>query len=167
MFKEGSYWVYQNEVSNEIDSVVVIKAEHSFFWNPPRIHDLPGIKREFFKMDIESKITKVRDLDFIDSYGIRRNPMSEWYYCGRIIYSIENQSNFEHIDSLMINGKLFYNIMECKVVAKDYDSTMCTNSGFTFDTDLFFVEDYGVIRKIIHENQVDDTWNLIRWNLIK
>jgi hypothetical protein len=164
-FKEKSYWVYKNELSHEIDSIILFKADSGFYWNPPEVHGIAGTRRSFYKMTFESKSFNYEFLDLIDSYGIRRNPTSEWYICGRVIYSIPSQSNVEHFDSLAINGKMFYNITKCKIAANDYPEG-CSNAGFTTDTDLYLVEKIGVVKKVVHEVQGNVTWDLIKWKIV-
>ena len=117
-------------------------------------------------MTIDSKSGNYQYIDVIDSYRVRRNPTTEWYICGRVIYSLYSQSNFEYLDSLSINGHVFYNVTKCKILANDYPEG-CSNSGFDMDADLYVAPEFGVIRKIVHENQGDVTWDLIRWKIIK
>ena len=166
MFRENSYWVYKNASVNETDSLVLSHVESGFYWNPPPIHNTAGTRHEFYKMTIDSKSGNYQYIDVIDSYRVRRNPTTEWYICGRVIYSLYSQSNFEYLDSLSINGHIFYNVTKCKILANDYPEG-CSNSGFDMDADLYVAPEFGVIRKIVHENQGDVTWDLIRWKIIK
>lgn len=166
IFKEQSYWIYKNNISNEIDSLVLTKADSGFYWNPPPIHGSSGTKREFNKMTIESKSFNYDYEDLIDSYGIRRNPETEWEICGRIYYSTKALDNLEFMDSLVINERVFFNIIKCHIVAADYVEG-CSNSGFIFDTDLYTAPHFGVIRKVVYKDQIIETWDLVRWLVLK
>jgi hypothetical protein len=166
MFKGDTYWVYSNNLSNEFDSLVLSYSEHSYYWNPPPVHGASGTQREYYKMTIESKSQKYEYNDVIDSYGIRRNPETQWYICGVIYYSITALNNFERLDSLTVNGKVFRNVLKCNVIAGNY-AQGCSNSGFIYNTDLYTVPDYGIIRKVVYDPQSTITWDLIRWNIIK
>lgn len=166
IFEKNSYWVYENSLSYDLDSIILSKTEHDFYWNPPPVHDNPGTQREFYKMVLTSKSKKYEYVDFIDSYGLRRNPETEWCICGRLIYSKGAQKNFEYLNSLTINGKVFYNVSKCSIIATDY-SKGCSNSGFEKNTDIYIADSFGIIRKVIHGSQSDTTWNLIRWHIIK
>ena len=165
-FKEQSYWVFQKDSLNIIDSLVVSKTDSGFYWNPPRVHGQAGTKREFYKMTIESKTNNYEYIDVIDSYGLRRNPETEWYICGRTFFSINKLSNFEYLDSLIVNGRLFCQVIKCKILSNAYVEG-CTNSGFLIDTDLYTAKDFGIIRKVYYRNIGIETWNLIRWKIIK
>jgi hypothetical protein len=166
MFKNNTYWVYSKNSSNEIDSLVLTQTEHSYYWNPPPIEGNPGIRREYYKMTIESKSQNYEYNDVIDSYGLRRNPQSQWFVCGVVYYSIQSQNNFEWLDSLTVNGKVFYNVLKCSIIANNYPEG-CSNSGFIYNTYFYTAPEYGIIRKVVYEDRLISTWDLIRWKIIK
>jgi len=166
MFKDDSYWVYKETTTNDLDSLSIVKTEHSYYWNPPPIHNSPGTRREYYKMTVESKSQNYEYNDVIDSYGLRRNPESQWYICGVVYYSLQTLNNFEWLDSLTVNGIVFYDVIKCKVIAGNY-AQGCSNSGFIYNTDLYTVPNYGIIKKVVYEPQSNITWDLIRWNIIK
>lgn len=165
-FKEHSYWIYKNISSNEIDSLVLTKSDSGFYWNPPPIHGSSGTKREFYKMTIESESDNYNYEDFIDSFGVRRNPETEWYICGRLYYSTDTLYHLEFIDSLVINERVFFNIIKCHILRDGY-MLGCTNSGFFFDTDLYTAPYFGIVRKVVYKDQMIETWDLMRWHLLK
>ena len=114
---------------------------------------------------MESKTNHYEYSDLIESIGIRRDPSyGDLYNCGILIYSIHDQPNYSHIDSLVINRATFKNVLKCTVL---YSHQLCYNAGFDYNTDLYIVPVYGTIRKVVHEPDGDKTWNLIRWNIIK
>ena len=165
-FKEHSYWIYKNISSNETDSLVLTKADSGFYWNPPPIHGSSGTKIEFYKMTIESESDNNSYVDFINSNGVIRNPETEWYICGRLYYSIDTLDILEFLDSLVINESVFFNIVKCHILANP-NLQGCSNSGFIFDTDLYTVPNFGIVRKVVYKDQLIETWDLIRWHLLK
>ena len=167
MFSEYSYWIYKS-ANNEIDSVVLSYKEHGYYWNPPSIpsQGQPGTKREYYKMLLESKTHNYQDIDLIESDRIRRNPETEWYICGQPYYSPTPSQIFEYIDSIFIGDNVFYDVIKRQIIADNY-ADGCSNSGFYLNTDFYTAPGYGIIKKVIHDNDSTTTWDLVRWKIIK
>ncbi len=164
MFLEGSYWIYENNKNHELDSIVLSYAEKGHYWNPPAIHGQAGIKREYYKMLFNSNTNNYQDIDLIESDRVRRNPETEWYTCGRSYYSPEPSLIYEYFDSLVIGDNVFHDIVKCKINADNYVDG-CSNAGFILDTDLYTAPDYGIVRKVVYDNDSITSWDLIRWKI--
>jgi len=165
-FGEDSYWVYQDSATNALDSIFIASTETGFYWNPPSVHGIPGTKREFYKMKYKNEISSTTYFDFIDSYGIRRNTETVWEICGRLYYTLNPQSEFEIIDILSVNGIDFFNVMKSEIIANDYVEG-CDSGGFTYDTEFYTVENYGIIKMVVKKDQDFQIWNLVRWKINK
>ena len=165
-FDVGTYWIYEDSVSKNTDSVFVSKVDSGFYWNPPPIHGVAGTRRQFYKLYYESSTTGVVDTDLLSNTGIRRNTELEWEVCGRKYYTNQATSGFEKIDSISIYGVQFYEVVKKMILAEDHDPA-CSNSGFLFDTELYTAPGYGIIKRVEYKNDSVVTWNLLRWNIRK
>src|SRR6187401_313534 len=53
MFKNGSYWVYENDSTGILDSIHVTNTTHGFFSQPPMSPGTPSnIEIEYYRIDM-------------------------------------------------------------------------------------------------------------------
>ena len=50
ILKTGSYWIFENDSTESLDSIVVISTEHDTYWSPPPLHGAPGQKHEYYNI---------------------------------------------------------------------------------------------------------------------
>lgn len=165
-FKTGSYWIYEDSISKEIDSIYVIKVDSGYYWNPPPVHGGPGTRREFYKLTYGNTRNENNDTDLLESNGIRRNTESEWEICGRRYYTHLDYSGYTKVDSLFIQGTVFYDVVKKLIEANDHVSD-CSNSGFENDIEFYTAPDYGIIKMVEFNNDSTKVWNLTRWKINK
>jgi len=164
MFGKNSWWVYSNDSLNQSDSLFVSKIDTGFYMNPPPVQGDPGVRREFYKMSVDASNHQESHVDFIDSDRWRRNPTTEWYICGRYLYSVKPIYGKEHLDSLVVNGIVFRNVTKTFVPAVNYVAE-CGNSGFLYNTEFYLVPKIGIVRKVVHQDQHSIAWNLLKWHI--
>ena len=82
---------------------------------------------------------------------------------GPVLYSVDTTNDWRSylsnsfIDSLDIGNTRFYNVQECRTYGKPVN-----------DSNFYYtVEHVGLIRKVLQENIIPETWDLIKWNIIK
>jgi len=165
-FKTGSYWIYEDSASKNRDSVYVSKVESGFYWNPPPVHGGSGTRREFYKLYYMNSKNDDVDTDLLENNGIRRNTELEWEICGRRYYANMGYSGYEKIDSLVINGKMFYDVVKKQILANDFVSG-CTNGGFENDILFYTAPEFGIIKMEERDNDSITVWKLIRWEILK
>ncbi len=106
------------------------------------------------------------DTDLLENNGIRRNTELEWEICGRRYYANVGYSGYEKIDSLVINGKMFYDVVKKQILANDFVSG-CTNGGFENDILFYTAPEFGIIKMEERDNDSITVRKLIRWEILK
>ncbi len=170
-FKTGSYWVYENDTSGILDSVIVLNTENDFYWSVPQVHGKNGIKSEYFKINLQSLLTNIIYNDYLTYNFIKRNGGGEYGNKGQPIF-VTNSSIGYGFSGMVINSK-FPNIIIknhnfSNVVVSKITSVNQYQIEFTNDTYLYYSDSIGLVKKITQINSSNiDSWSLKRWNIKK
>lgn len=165
LFKENSYWVYQDSLSNT-DSITISSIETGITNVCPR----GGCTQyEFFTVNYTNQTKNTSYNHYYYSNFIRYNGGGQFGENGQPIYILNQPPGFEFnglvvgniIDSLEILSNVYYNIEKMTVNAATQ-----FQPEFLFDTDFYFVQNVGIVKMVIHDtiNGIE-TWNLKRFNL--
>lgn len=170
-FETGTYWIFKNDSTNTIDSLVVINTENDFFWSPPPVHGQSGTKSEYFKMNIESSLTSDLYNDYLTSNYIKRNGGGEYGQNGQPIFIADSDIGTEFngmeiigkYQTLIINNHTFSDVVKSKITeSQQYESI------FINDTYLYYSNDIGLIKKVSDlGNGKFESWSIVRWNVKK
>ena len=169
MFKAGSYWIYENDSTAVLDSVVVTSTKQGFFTQPPMTPGTPtNIEIEYFKVNLHSYLTSSDYNDFLFERLITRNG-NESPNFGQPIFLSKYSIGFktygaqvwDNIDSLSINGIFFYNVEEMKIIHDEQHQFVFSN-----DTYLYYQDSIGLVKKVIDLGSGNfDSWSLKRWHI--
>jgi hypothetical protein len=165
-FKPGSYWVYQNEATGELDSVYVIKdtLDHDFNYSDETLRsktekvEIQMMNSKKNKIIIEASfqckiIEKSLLNELIMGYEfLKMNSKNEIVFDSSMIY----------YDKYAIHEILFNNVYQYKTRTIYYGSDYQINFNY-----YFISKNYWIIKKIETRNNVTNTWNLIRYQIVQ
>jgi hypothetical protein len=168
MFKEGSYWVYENDSTHILDSVSVISTERSFFLQT--IAHEGANQVEYYKINLHDFRDTVNYYDYLSNSTIRKNSGGENCLGQPVFYLVSAFSHccccglyyLDAFSSLNINGNTFNDVKQFKIKVAE----QC-GSNFINDTYYYYKDGIGVVRKQFDDGNGNiDTWSLKRWHVI-
>jgi len=138
-FGNGSYWVYQDTSSLQIDSTYIVSWEHGWEYNKAGSGCQPTTSVEEITFDYKSNLRglyqEIMLLDYISENGTFN---SKQMACSN-----------ETLDSLVVNNVVYYNVIK----------------GGTSSSDLYYKKSIGIIRRVEYENNSSTTYDLINYNV--
>lgn len=172
MFNAGTYWVYEDEQTMELDSLVVLGWSTGFN-TIPCPHGCPSRRTsryEYFVMWMMS-ITNGNGWNYyFDGDWFKYNGGGEYGHLGQPIFMynepIGNEFNgariVDQLDSLTILGNTYYEVTKMKITQAEQFDIM-----FSDDLHFYFSEHVGLIRKekLNQDGSVNKTWNLKRYEI--
>jgi hypothetical protein len=171
-FKESSYWVYQNDVTLELDSQRVIFGSDNDFTGEFPSKCSGGTYVNEYRMTVHSFLNN-QDCDyFIIGSELNKDTNSSGNHFGRFIYSGTNIYSvdsgiecIENIPLLNLNGNDFNN------VKKIWVKVLPANSYFPnlsiHDMFYYFSDSVGLIKwEVIDGSSIIESWSLKSWDLI-
>jgi hypothetical protein len=154
-FEKGSLWVYKDQNLN-LDSITVENTEHGFKTTPCP-HGCPGRKtsrHEYFIMNLrELGSNSTFNYYFLSGHfkingggivGELGQPI--YLHNSDIGYSFNGTTVIAQLDSLNINENTYFNVTKIKISALDQ-----IQDEFNFDTELYFSENIGLIKKVVFD----------------
>jgi len=170
-FKTGSYWIYENDSTSTLDSVVVTSTENDFYWSPPSVHGQPGTKYEFYKINLKSFATSQTYNDYLTNSYIKRNGSGDYGQNGQPIFMANRDTGtifngmkiIAKFPTMTINSNSFINVVETKITASQQYQPM-----FSYDTYLYFTDTIGLIKKVTDLGSSNlESWSIKRWAVTK
>lgn len=169
-FKEGSYWVYKNPVTLEIDSQRVISALDNSYWSDSATECSGGSYLHEQRIGIKSFLSNSHYDLLLYGAGIYMDTSAAGSHKGRLIFAGNgNYSNPEAIElvetipSLTINGNVFNNVR--KVVVHNLANSIYNLA----DHDLFFyfADSVGIIKTEKDDGNGNlETWEIQSWQVL-
>jgi hypothetical protein len=168
-FNVGSYWVYENDSTQILDSIAVTSIKHDYFWKPP---SAPGTgsntKIEYYKINFHDFLNSTNFNDFIFSSLITRGGnesptfgqpiLFHKYAVGYKLYGAEVIDSNVTID---LYGVIFTGVEKTKIIYAEQSQIEFSN-----DTYLYFKDSIGLIKKVVDlGNGSFESWSLKRWNI--
>ncbi len=170
-FKPGSYWVYKNDTTAALDSIVVDSVSNGL-----DIMYLSGVSQttfEYYTMNMHSFGTSQYYYDYLFSnffirsghlwsdFDVTGQPTLETNCdTGTVFYDAKMVAKYT---SLILNGNNFTNIVESKVTAAHQNQQEFTN-----DTYFFYSPSAGLIKKEIDLGGGNiQSWSILRWHIIR
>jgi hypothetical protein len=155
MFSSGSYWVYQDSLTGNIDSVYLIYSKCEVNNGRPEDNaDYETILQRFYtsktnEESVASGTYKGTDPAILEYFSLH----------GKFIYKLDLQtgdcfSNIKFVgakDSLMVDGNIYIDVLSFQ---DEYDQL------------FYWSKHIGVIKKAKMNQQDSQTWNLIRYYII-
>jgi len=172
MFKSGSYWVYENDSTGIVDSIVVTATKHDFFILSPTGPGQTGTqtKVEYYKLEIYDVLNVTSYIDFLHgSVVIRNGSESGISYLGQPILlahsPIGSTSNgaqvWDTISVLNVGSNTFHGVQEMKIIYSEQNQIE-----FDHDTYLYFADSIGLVKKEIDLGSGNiESWSLKRWSV--
>ena len=160
LFKKDSYWIYENQSSRQLDSVVVMSLCRDKFTNGPTSPGQgPNGQTEFFNINYESSVFGNYDEQLV-GYIISKGSI----YGGYIYLSsyklgdeTKNAKLTNIYDSLSVNGILYSRVVKMENSKDQFLPT---------DMNLYYVDSIGVIKKeLLVNDTITETWNLLRYSV--
>jgi len=162
------YWVYQDTVSSEIDSITLIATTHGYISPTPIIPDY----EEYYLMEMQSHTQNYSYNEFIISQYWKRNGGGMYGELGQPVMHIGQYDTWPEVgngfngyeimgmfDNLQVGDEIFNNVVWTHI----YENEQYQYE-FDYDTDLFFAEFVGIIRKEYTDDMgVHHVWNLINY----
>jgi len=160
LFKKGSYWIFKNQNTGQLDSVVVNSISKNIFTVGPS-HPGQGSQgqEEYYNINYLSTINGSYDEQLI-GYVI-----SKGLFSGGYVYLSNHKIGEESLnakltniyDSLSIESNLYQNVVKMENSKDSY---------LTSDLNLYYVDSIGLVKKeIISNDSIIDTWNLLRYSV--
>lgn len=170
VFPIGSYWVYEEEASGEIDSVYLYKLEKGIIDSRKKVpYNYENYRSYNFSSYFNDTIVDVGGAEFygfLPAYCIS----SEFSYSNSIIYSDYYFGPANIGDTLKTYKNLVFNeyFNNYSAKASTYNSVKhfhCINQTFSLQLrDIYYSRYIGVIRKELFNGQV---WNLKRYHIAR
>lgn len=173
-FKAGSYWVYKNDSTSVLDSIIVDSSMS--YYNPisPYGPNHQGtVYSEFYSMFMKDYGTLQNYEDILnENYIIRYDTVSgvtvrsEKISCsncdtGSVFGEMKILNKFT---SMTINSNIFGNVVESKITAAFQQPPIL----FTNDIYFFYAPNFGLIKKEIDLGGGNiQSWSLLRWHVIR
>jgi hypothetical protein len=154
-FKEGTYWVYQNDITAEIDSQRVVSAIDT------RIGSGGGSScgstyAQLYKIRVRSFFTNNYFNYLIISSNFIRNPGNSDYPDGPTILSGKDIKEPADIASMTINGHAFSNVRKVFVEELDGESY-----------NFYFVDSIGIVKwEMVDGSTVLESWSIQSWDAV-
>lgn len=166
----SGFWVYKDTVSDETDSISLVNISHGFYGPNPAFSEFS----EYYLMDYYSHTYDSSYNDFFWRNLWRRNGGGEYAELGQPVMDIGQFESYPEVgngfngyeiidilDSLIVGSQTFYHVVWSHIY-KDQQY----QHEFDFDTDLFFGENVGIVRKEYTDNAgVHHVWNLTNWEI--
>jgi hypothetical protein len=171
-FKESTYWVYQNDVTLEVDSQRVIFSSNNDFTGDYPSKCSGGTFVNEYRMTVHSFLNN-QDYDyFIIGTGLYKDTNSTGNHKGRFIYSGINiysadsgAENIENIPLLNLNGNEFSNVK--KIWIKVLPSPSYYPNLSLHDMYFYFSDSIGLIKWEVRDGStVIESWSLKSWYVI-
>jgi hypothetical protein len=172
-FKAGSYWVYQNDSTLALDSILVDSVSAGFVITVPSVHgSTDQTESEFFKMNIHDFGNSMYYNECLMSKKIIRNFGGDYFhFYGQATYMSNSSlgTSYHGIEIIAkfvtttVNGNSYNYVDEVKITAANQ-----YQPEFTSDTYLYYTNTVGLIKKefVIGPGNME-SWSLIRWHVIK
>lgn len=169
-FKLGTYWVYENDSTFAIDSVI-IDSVYSGFYGTYMPHGLTNYS-EIYKMYFQHFGTsEYYNQSLLGIYVFRNWTQSFPSFTAQPVFVTNRPIGFS-VQGMTIEGKLssmnigtstFTEVDNVKISAVDQSVPV-----FIYDTHLYFCDSVGLIKK---ETEISpgniESWSLKRWNIIR
>jgi len=165
VFKPGSYWIYKSVENGNIDCTYVSNLSKGTYGANEGLGSFVNVEyylanyvstqskdESNFRTRIEFSYMLMNPNDY---YPWGKDPVLYTYYNSKSLLDWHSNGSYKFYDSLKINNITYYNVQECGFLS-NLDS-------ISFFTDL----NIGFIKKILHNKTSVETWNLIRYNIVK
>lgn len=169
-FKTGSYWIFENDTTGLLDSVIVLYTQNDFYWSTPQVHGQAGTKSEYFEINLKSFFTNLSYNDYLTFNFIKRNGGGTYGTNGQPIFIANSPvgSGFNGMEissklpTITINSHIFNNVDVVKITALNQ-----IQMEFTNDTYLYYSDSIGLIKKVTILSNNIESWSIKRWGVIK
>ncbi len=157
-FKQGSYWIFQNDSTKLLDSLYITSTRSGC--EAVYLYQGYGYNWEYYTIDYASYPKNEQYFDVIEGDMMQRNRHPSQYPSGQgwILYSNDTVCYWHpiHIDSIKISNFTFYQVQ----LSHDYFST-------DNRADIYTANGIGIVRKVVYDGKGQQVWNLVRWKIIK
>lgn len=172
-FKQGTYWVYQNDSTGILDSLFTDSVSTGFFVSTPGVHGAGSIETEYYKMHIHDVSASLYFNQMLHSNVMSKNFSGDWSngFHGQPVYQ-SNSAVGEGYSGMMIyakflsmtvNSHTFDHVDEVKITAAEQPDPQ-----FDHDTYLYYCDSVGLIKKeIVLAPGNIESWSLKRWHVIR
>lgn len=173
-FKEGTYWVYENTVTHEIDSQYVYKTKHYFQINGKNSECGPTYVEAYF-LYVYDTVQGYKNCDVsygFTIYGIGQSGFDYQndalssstgvYYSASVLPS---EVYLPSPGSINIGTNNFYNIKAFHIVPEVYMPGF-TSDDLRYTTDFYFSPKIGIVSRVEYDTPNGTVeWNLKRWHI--
>ncbi|MGV3613286.1 MAG: hypothetical protein ACO1N0_20175 [Fluviicola sp.] len=173
-FKQGSYWIYQNDVTAQIDSQYVMFAYNNDFSGEYPSKCSGGTFVHEYQISVMSSFTNKRfDYDIIGA-TLYKDTIATGNHGGKYIFNNLNssypQSGYEQIEiipSMNLNGNTLQNIK--KIYLPHLSPTSALPSPYNLsdhDLYLYFKESVGLVKwEVVDGSTVLESWSIQSWEV--
>lgn len=173
-FKEGSYWVYRNDSTGVLDSVIVDSVDFGHYTLVAGTNGNPSTLTDYYKMYMHSATTSIFYNNTLTIENkIIRNHSGNWSggFHGQPMFMAgasvgENLSGMEIIaicPPMNVAGNVFNDLIESKVTAAAQ-----ADPEFQYDTHFYFSDSVGLAKTVADlPGGSHESWSLLRWNVVR
>jgi hypothetical protein len=170
MFEAGSYWVYENDTTSILDSVVVTSNQRGFD-TIYSAHPFQMYYAEFYTVNFHDFLDSSDYFEvlsvYVNNYMLRKVPnqfgnQPILFFGSPIGTSYSGCTLLDSIPSTNINSHIFTNVIKMKITAAQEPLPR----QFNHDTYLYFKDSIGLIKTEIDTGTgIVESWSLKRWSI--
>jgi len=160
LFENGSYWVYKNNSSNSLDSMIVTSISRDSFQIGPSVPGQgPSGYQEVYTINYTTFPDLITSKEELLGYVITKGHTAGGYTLLSSKTKGDSSLNAkisDILDTLTIENQTYYNVVKMEISADRYIFN---------DYNYYYVDSIGVVKKeMIVDDSITDTWSLIRTN---
>ena len=160
LFDNGSYWIYKDSLTNNLDSTIITGiSKKSYFVSPSGPGEGSPGNFEYFEIEYFSYPSNSTYSEEVIANMISRGLISGGftYFSKKTIGDSLQNAKIENIlDTLTVHGQLYHNVIKMRIQA---DSYISQNYNF------YYVDSVGIIKKELRTGEtITNTWNLLRYS---
>jgi len=165
VFGKKKYWIFENDSTGLQDSIEIINTKYGNYRYEFLNNEVSLI--EYFQMDLKNFSTNLSYNYRLSVVEIKRDGGGDVGEEGQLIYSCLDEPGYvnralntvEIHPSLTINGNIFNNVTETKVLASQQ-----LVPTFKYDTYHYFSDNVGIVKTVIDSGNGNfESWSLKRW----
>ena len=163
LFQKGSYWIYLNESTNQIDCTYVSQPPVFYTENLEGPEDEPLIDNIFVYGPIFSKLWLTGNYLFLENgFSIWAVFLSDVKVGNNRIIGSSKYQCLKMYDTLSINGIKFFQVLHTK-----YAALLLEGSIDSVINQFFIVPKIGIVKMRKACDQSDTTWSLLRYHVVQ